>query len=146
MILLYAKVDNSIRQLLTLSTINVYLQLKKIEKDMVAKAVGLGYTLGPMFSAFTRPLKIRIKQEGIPYALEHLVLLKTINETKDSVAQQDIAEKMCKDKSVIFRIVDILEKDGLLRRQVDPCDRRRNILEVTDAGNLLIKNLGSNLF
>lgn len=98
----------------------------------------LGVTLGPMLAAITRPIKAILKQEEIPYSIEHLVLLKITRECKDSVVQQDLAEKMGKDKSMILRIVDILEKDGLLRRIVDPNDRRRNILEVTYLGNQFI--------
>ncbi|PZX20302.1 MarR family transcriptional regulator for hemolysin [Breznakibacter xylanolyticus] len=98
----------------------------------------LGLSLGPMLSAITRPMKAILKQEEIPYSIEHLVLLKITRDCKDSVVQQDLAEKMGKDKSVILRIVDILEKDGLLRRIVNPNDRRRNILEVTYLGNQFI--------
>jgi MarR family transcriptional regulator for hemolysin len=98
----------------------------------------LGLTIGPMLSAVMRPIKAILKQEGIPYSIEHLVLLKITRECKDTVVQQDLAEKMGKDKSMILRIVDILENDGLLRRIVDPNDRRRNILEVTYLGNQFI--------
>lgn len=94
-----------------------------------------------MLTAFARPLKFKIKQLGLPYSFEHLVLLKIIKDKKDTLAQQDIAERLGKDKSVIMRIVDILEKDNLLIRKVDPNDRRRNILEVTPEGDMLIKNL-----
>lgn len=101
----------------------------------------LGFKIGPMLTAFGRMMKTRIKQEGIVYTLEHLVLLKKISDTSDALVQQDIAEWMAKDKSVILRIVDVLEKDGLLTRKSDPNDRRRNILEVTPKAETVIQQL-----
>lgn len=101
----------------------------------------LGIKTGPMFSAFGRIMKTRIKQIGIPYTLEQLVMLKKISDTNDTLVQQDIAEWMAKDKSVILRIVDVLEKDGLLTRRIDPQDRRRNILEITPNGEMVLGQL-----
>lgn len=101
----------------------------------------LGFKLGPMLGAFGRIVKTRIKQEGMAYTLEHLVLLKKISDTSDVLVQQDIAEWMAKDKSVILRFVDVLEKGGLLIRRTDPQDRRRNILEVTPSGEEVIHQL-----
>lgn len=48
---------------------------------------------------------------------------------------------MAKDKSVILRFVDVLEKGGLLIRRTDPQDRRRNILQVTPGGEEVISQL-----
>ncbi len=95
----------------------------------------LGFTLGPMLSAFARPLKVKIKQAGIPYTFEHLILLKKITTCSELMAQQELAEQLGKDKSVVLRMVDLLENDGLLKRQVDANDRRRNLLMVTESGD-----------
>lgn len=101
----------------------------------------LGLKIGPMLTAFGRIMKTHIKQEGMGYTLEHLVLLNKISCTSDVIVQQDIAEWMSKDKSAILRFVDVLEKDGLLIRKCDPQDRRRNILQVTSSGKKLIGQL-----
>lgn len=39
------------------------------------------------------------------------------------------------DRSEVVRLVDSLEKAGLVTRQRDPQDRRRNCLAITAAGN-----------
>lgn len=98
---------------------------------MASQIKPIGYTIGPMLSAVIKPIKLMIKQEGIPYSLEQLVLLKILKDNPESMVQQDIAEKLGKDKSLVLRFIDVLEKDGLVIRKVDPNDRRRNILEVT---------------
>ena len=95
-------------------------------------------TLGPMLNFFGKTLRNSLKQENLFYSLEHIFVLKMVLDCDSVVVQQDLAEKLGKDKSFILRLVDSLEKDCLIRRIVDPNDRRRNILEVTYLGNQLL--------
>ncbi len=98
----------------------------------------LGMILGPLLTALGKTMRSKLKEEGINYSMEHLYILRIVRECKESVVQQDLAEFLGKDKSYILRIVDILERDELIRRIVDVNDRRRNILEVTYKGNQLL--------
>ncbi len=82
-----------------------------------------------------------LKQEEIPYTLEQLYLLRMVRDCKATLVKQDLAEMFGKDKSYILRMVDLLEKDQLIRRIVDSSDRRRNILEVTYMGNQLVNQI-----
>jgi DNA-binding MarR family transcriptional regulator len=50
------------------------------------------------------------------------------------VAARDLAEQLECDRSNVTALVDKLELAGLVRRQVDPADRRLKTLVVTDAG------------
>lgn len=101
----------------------------------------LGIALGSMKRIIARPIKARLKENGINYPLEHLIILRIVKYCKHSMVQQDIAELLGKNKSVILRMVDALEKDGFICRIIDPNDRRRNILEVTEKGNKLIEQV-----
>lgn len=94
-------------------------------------------TLGPMLNMFGKSMRTIFKQEGITYTLEQMFILRVVRDCKETVVQQDLAEQFGKDKSSILRIVDSLEKEALIRRIVDPNDRRRNILEITYLGNQL---------
>ncbi|GIH17031.1 MarR family winged helix-turn-helix transcriptional regulator [Rugosimonospora africana] len=47
---------------------------------------------------------------------------------------RDLAERLACDRSNVVGLVDKLEEAGLVRRQVDPADRRVKTLVVTDAG------------
>ncbi len=105
---------------------------------MLSNIKPLGMALGPMLSMFGKAMRTILKQEGLPYTLEQLYVLYVVRECKETVVQQDLAEKLGKDKSFILRIVDSLEKEGLIRRIVDANDRRRNILEITYLGNQLM--------
>lgn len=105
---------------------------------MVSRIKPIGISLGPMLSVLGKAMRLILKQEGVPYSLEQLYTLNIVRNCKDIVVQQDLVEKLGKDKSVILRIVDSLEKEELIRRIVDVNDRRRNILEITYLGNQLL--------
>jgi DNA-binding MarR family transcriptional regulator len=47
---------------------------------------------------------------------------------------RDLAERLACDRSNVVGLIDKLEEAGLVRRQVDPSDRRIKTLVVTDAG------------
>jgi MarR family transcriptional regulator for hemolysin len=99
----------------------------------------IGATLAPLRWAIVNPIKARLRQHGIVYPLEQLIILKVIRDHNSSLVQQEIAEMMGKDKSVILRMVDALESEGFIHRVVDTNDRRRNILALTETGNELIE-------
>ena len=98
----------------------------------------IGATLAPLRWAIVNPIKARLRQHGIVYPFEQLIVLKVIRDHHGPLVQQDIAEMMGKDKSVILRMVDALESEGFIHRVVDENDRRRNIIALTDTGNELI--------
>ncbi|WP_067706408.1 MarR family winged helix-turn-helix transcriptional regulator [Nocardia yamanashiensis] len=66
---------------------------------------------------------------------EHWVLTYLADEGE--ISQQAMADAMEIDRSEVVRLVDSLEKAGLVTRQRDPADRRRNFLVITAAGNRL---------
>lgn len=50
-------------------------------------------------------------------------------------SQQQVAERLGIDRTSMVAFVDSLESKGLLTRHPHPDDRRRNIVELTDAGH-----------
>lgn len=66
---------------------------------------------------------------------EHWVL--TYLAEEGEISQQAMADAMAIDRSEVVRLVDSLEKAGLVTRQRDPADRRKNCLVITAAGNRL---------
>lgn len=99
----------------------------------------MGATLAPLRWAIINPIKARLKLHGIAYPFEQLIILKVIKDHNSSLVQQEIAEMMGKDKSVILRMVDAMQKEGFIHRIVDINDRRRNILDLTDKGKQLVE-------
>lgn len=58
------------------------------------------------------------------------------------LSQQELADSLDLDKSHLVARLDRLQDRGLLARQQDPDDRRRNRLTLTSSGRTLIKRLG----
>jgi DNA-binding MarR family transcriptional regulator len=108
---------------------------------MIVTIRPLGATLAPLRGIIPNALKTKLKQEDITIPFEQLIVLKIAKKFQGKAVQQDIATKLGKDKSVVLRMVDALEKEGLLKRLVDSCDRRRNLLEVTPSGDQLLGRL-----
>lgn len=53
-------------------------------------------------------------------------------------SQQEIADLLQKDKSGIQRSIRTLERDGYLRITADSIDRRKNLIQLTPAGKLVV--------
>lgn len=95
----------------------------------------LGRIIGSFKGFYPKLMAEQLKQKGIKYTFDQMIVLTIIRFcTKTQAIQQDIVEMMKKDKSVILRMIDLLENDNLLYRSTDPKDRRRNILTLTDNG------------
>lgn len=60
---------------------------------------------------------------------------------RDGISQVQLGELMHADRTTIGGIVERLEKLGLIKREVNPADRRACILYVTDKGWNLRKEL-----
>ena len=94
--------------------------------------------LEDMFHAIRKCLKDQAEAK-LKITREQFQLLKAINEKREEVIQKDMADMMGKDKSTILRLIDSLEAKELVRRVIDPKDRRKNYLMVTKKGVELIK-------
>lgn len=55
----------------------------------------------------------------------------------DGLSQQDLAERTFKDPANTTRILDKLERKGLVARRPDPDDRRVQLIFLTDEGRRL---------
>ena len=103
-----------------------------------------GMVVGQMMHEMLRVLKKRdIEQAEVVLSLVQHAVLHIINVRESDVILKEMADAMGKDKSAILRIIDVLEKKELVRRAVNPKDRRKKYLMVTKKGerviNLFIK-------
>ncbi len=60
---------------------------------------------------------------------------------QDGLTQKDLAEKTYKDQPNTTRILDKLEKKGLLKRADNPEDRRAFLIFLTEKGKQARKNI-----
>lgn len=90
-----------------------------------------------VFRVFKKRSEVQHNDE-IRISVEQFSLLQAISLKEEDVIQKDMAEMMGKDKSAILRLIDSLEEKELVRRVVDPKDRRKNYLMVTKVGYRVI--------
>ena len=64
-------------------------------------------------------------------------MLSRISEN-EGLNQKEVAARADKDQPTTTRILDLLEKKGLIRREISPNDRRAFLLRMTEAGQELL--------
>lgn len=78
----------------------------------------------------------RLVEAGIDISAEQwAVLIQLWN--KGGIAQDELAHTVCVDKSSLSRVLDVMERRGLVRRERDSADARRKILSATEQANTL---------
>lgn len=98
----------------------------------------LGTTIGKLRNKLHRLMKQRYAAEAnIKLTVEEFILLTMIRAKTDQILQ-NIAIATGKNKSVVMRMIDSLEKKSLVKRTVNPEDRRENLLSITDMGEQVV--------
>ncbi|MFC5411056.1 MarR family winged helix-turn-helix transcriptional regulator [Larkinella bovis] len=91
---------------------------------------------------FAKKTNRDLAKSGISLQLEQLPVLFVVSYSPDgSLSQQDIANLLQKDKSGIQRSIRTLERDGYLRVTPDSIDRRKNLIQMTPAGKMIINKV-----
>lgn len=102
-----------------------------------------GYRFVTLARRWRRRLDQELGQSGLTDAswapLFHLA------EGGDGIAQTELAERIGLDSSSVVRLIDLLEARGLLRRRVNPADRRARLIELTETGRLEVEAVRARL-
>lgn len=72
-------------------------------------------------------------KHGIDITIDQWRVLDVIVNSKN-IKQTEIAERTSKDTASVTRIIELLNKKGYVARQVDPNNRRKTILGVSNHG------------
>ena len=100
----------------------------------------LFYSLESAIKAYRRFAQARLYEAGVDITIDQWLVLKTIHESVD-VTLQHVGTAVFKDFASITRIVQLLERKGLLRRKPHPTDGRRSELVLTSAGEAAIRTV-----
>jgi DNA-binding MarR family transcriptional regulator len=75
-----------------------------------------------------------------PFAISagELAILLLID-AREPESQQQVARRLGIDRTTMVELIDALEDKGLLARRPDARDRRRNVIELTDAGQKTLR-------
>jgi len=93
----------------------------------------LGYLLGRSLRVFKGQVAEEVKNMDFELSLEQYVILYMINSSCDLI-QQDLANHLQKDKSLIVRQIDGLIEKQYLVRLTNKEDKRKKNLILTPAG------------
>ena len=97
----------------------------------VEMAVHLGYLLKHVQLRFFELSAAALAPAGING--REAAVLRAID-NPHPLAQVEIARRMGIDRTTMVALIDDLQERGLVRRRQDPEDRRKNVVELTDAG------------
>ena len=100
----------------------------------------LFYTIDRSIKSYRQYAQKQLKDAGFEITIDQWLVLKSIHED-NSIAQQQIAEKVFKDVASITRIIEILVQKNYLSRSFHSGDRRRFELKLTVEGTGLLKKM-----
>lgn len=100
----------------------------------------LFYSLESASKAYRRFAQARLHEAGVDITIDQWLVLKTIHESPD-ITLQKVGAAVFKDFASVTRIVQLLERKGLLRRKPHPNDGRRSELVLTSSGESVIRTV-----
>lgn len=91
------------------------------------------YQMDKAIKAYRQYAQQRLREEGFSVTVDQWIILKSIQAYPD-ISLSGIAEKIFKDNASVTRMMDLLQKSGFVERHVDPNNRRRMRLSITEKG------------
>lgn len=104
--------------------------IEKLTDDPRITAMGL---LAEVYTGLTARYAGHLDEHGLS-AVEFEVLMRLVRSPDHRLRMSDLAAQTTLSTSGVTRVVDRMERDGLLRRIACPSDRRSSHATVTEAG------------
>jgi len=100
----------------------------------------LGHMMGRISRSILNQLQKSFTTAGSDLSVEQWLLLVHLRDWDGQIHLQ-LAQSTCRDKTTITRLLDGLEKRGLVERIPDTADRRQKRVRIMPEGRKLIKKL-----
>lgn len=113
--------------------------MSQIDRQRIVGAFGL--VLVEMAHKWRRVLDGRLRPKGMSQATWRTLLF--ISHAESDPLQKDIAIAAGIEGPSLVRLLDALERDGLIERRVVPTDRRGKTVHLTPAGGTTVRDLQS---
>lgn len=88
-----------------------------------------------LLSRLSKSVYRRSTESLLGMSMRHYLALSYVAEP-GGISQQQLSEILCIDPNNTVLLLNELESDGLIRRVRDPADRRRHVVQMTEAGEL----------
>ena len=99
----------------------------------MSSEIPLGYMLSRSRRVFKHQMASEFRNRGIDLTFEQYVILKLLDLNADFI-QQDLADRLQKDKSIIVRHINCLLEYNYVERLTNTGDKRKKNLTLTPAG------------
>jgi DNA-binding MarR family transcriptional regulator len=86
-----------------------------------------------LVTQLSRSVYREVSEAGVVPNLKHYITLSHLREL-GAVTQQQLGRILCIDQNNTVLVLNEMEAAGLVIRRRDPSDRRRHVVEVTEAG------------
>jgi DNA-binding MarR family transcriptional regulator len=108
--------------------------------ETIAKIELPGYIIERTAKRMKQAFSKMLSQHNAGITVDQWVVLQLL-EKESGLNQLEIAEKSFKDAPTITRMLDLLEARHFVSRSLDPSDRRKFIVNISEEGITLIKRL-----
>jgi len=98
------------------------------------------YNLEKTVKTYRQFFQSQLRKNGFEITLDQWLVLHTIIEYPEA-SQNEIAERVFKDKASVTRIIELLVQNGYLTRAIHPNNRRKFQLDLTSKGKKTIEDL-----
>jgi DNA-binding MarR family transcriptional regulator len=102
-------------------------------------AVGTGYLLWRSY-VYARAWAAATMPHGVP--VRHYEVLRALSDL-EACSQQELAALLWVNRTIMVKLIDTLERDGLVERRVNPLDRRAYALKLAPAGQVVLVALSA---
>jgi len=104
--------------------------------------LSIDYSTGYQICTVARKIHQHLTDKFRTYDItpEQWVILKKLSE-QDKISQRELSDRVDKDPNNIKALIDKLENKSLVKRLVNPDDKRAFLLCITENGKALIKEL-----
>ena len=100
----------------------------------------IGYMLSQTLRVYKNQLVAEFKNQKTGNTFEQFIILHLLHSNCD-IIQQDLANYMQKDKSIIVRQLNGLLEKNYVTRMTNTADKRKKNLILTDAGTEILKHM-----
>ncbi len=104
--------------------------------DLIQISSEIQTCAGLLLKFFSASLEQRLEDYGVPMSGLQYAVLRMVQ--PEALTISTLSQRLGLDPSALVRMIDSLERKGLVKRGVDPHDRRRNPIEITKNGMRLL--------
>lgn len=104
--------------------------------ERVAVENAIGFWVYEVHQLLRRALYRAFAGLGLSLTPEQWMILVRLWE-RDGCSQNDLCDTTLKDRATISRVLDVMERDGLVTRSAHPADRRQRVVLLTHEGKEL---------